>query len=99
MIPNPSGQFELDESSPTQKVTVTRPLAWLPRPAADRAGHFLVQRSITDSMQAVADVVRVYLPYGRAAASELDDSRALTPAPYPTHGSGPACIMSPQREV
>lgn len=59
LIPNPSSQFELDESSPTRKVTVTQSLAWLPRHAADRAaGRFLIRRAVADSARTVADVVR-----------------------------------------
>ena len=59
IIPNPASQFESDDVAPTNKITATQPLAWLPRRGADRAaGRAGVDRAIADSAQGLADVAR-----------------------------------------
>jgi cobalt-zinc-cadmium efflux system outer membrane protein len=58
-IPNPTSQLESDQLAPTYKVTVTQPLAWLPRRSADlAAGRAGVERARADSTQTIAEVGR-----------------------------------------
>lgn len=59
LVSNPTVQYEVDDNAPTQKLTATQPLAWLPRRAADlAAGRAGVARALADSVQLVADVAR-----------------------------------------
>lgn len=72
-IPNPTGQVQGDGLTPVRTLSVTQPLAWIPRRAADReAGRAGVIRAEADSADAVAnvalDVRRAF--FGALAADE-----------------------------
>jgi cobalt-zinc-cadmium efflux system outer membrane protein len=79
IVANPVVQGELDDISPTSRLTATQSLAWLPRRGADlAAGRAAVQRARADSSQAVADVGRdVHRAFYAALAAERQLALAL----------------------
>jgi outer membrane protein TolC len=73
-IPNPNAQYERDQQSPRNKLTVVQPLAWLPRRGADLAqGRALLERGRADSAELVREAERGIRRafYGALAADAL----------------------------
>jgi len=79
-IPNPSAQFEKDNSAPVNKVTIAQSFAWLPRNASDRAaGRAGVEKARADSVRLIAETGRdVRRAFYVALASENDLAYATT---------------------